>query len=382
VGNEEPLATGGPRGAAIGLPPEHPTIASLLRKAGYQTGLVGKWHMGVLPNFGPLKSGYDHFWGIRTGGVDYFTHKSGVLPNGQDDLWDGDTSVAEAGYMTDLLADHAVSTIKTFAAARKPYFLSLHFTAPHWPWEGPTDQAESQRIRNIFDYDGGSMKTYAAMVTRLDQQVGRVLAAIDATGQASNTIVVFTSDNGGERFGFTWPFNGKKEELLEGGLRIPAILRWPGKVKPRTTSNQVAITMDWIPTFLAAAGAQADPAYPLDGIDLGPTLGGQTVSRKLYWRFKFNQQKAMRDGDMKFLEIAGNQFLFNVVDDPQERANLKARQPEVFARMVADYVAWESKMLPIDPASNSGPFGYADEVADHFGVRRPARPVPGAKPAQ
>lgn len=370
VGNEEPLTSGGNRATFIGLPPEHPTLASLLRKAGYQTALVGKWHLGLLPKFGPLQSGYDHFWGIRTGGVDYFTHQSNANDPKSTDLWDGDTHIEQAGYMTTLLGDQAVATIKRFAAARRPYLLSLHFTAPHWPWEGPGDLAEAQRLRDLFHYDGGSMKTYAEMVTALDQQVGRVLAAIEASGQAGNTIVIFTSDNGGERFGNTWPFTGRKEELLEGGIRVPAILRWPGRVRPRSTSNQVAITMDWIPTLLAAGGAVADPAYPLDGMDLGPTLAGQVTPRRLFWRFKYNQQKALRDGDMKFLEIAGNQFLFNVVADPMERANLKARQPEILQRMIAAHAAWNATMLPEDPASSTGPFGYADQVADHFGVKR------------
>jgi arylsulfatase A-like enzyme len=335
--------------------------------------------MGELPNFSPLKSGYDHFWGIRSGGVDYFTHKS---VGGMNDLWDGDTNIERSGYLTNLLGDQAVDTIKLFAAARRPYLLSLHFTAPHWPWEGPTDQAESQRIRDLFDYDGGSMRIYASMVMRLDEQVGRVLAAIEATGQAGNTIVIFTSDNGGERFGNTWPFTGRKEELLEGGLRIPAVLRWPGRVRPGSTTNQVAISMDWLPTLVAAARGSLDPAYPPDGIDLGPALAGKLQTRKLYWRFKFNQQKAMRDGDMKFLEIAGNQFLFNVVDDPMERANLKARQPDVFRRMVAEHTAWNAIMLPEDPASTSGPFAYADDIADHFGVRRPVQPASAPRPSR
>lgn len=364
VGNEEPLNGARPE---IGLPPEHPTLASLLRKAGYQTALVGKWHLGELPNFGPMQSGYDHFWGIRSGGVDYFSHKS---TTGVNDLWDGNTNVERTGYVTDLLGYQAVQTIQRMAAVRRPYLLSLHFTAPHWPWEGPMDEAESKRIQNLFHYDGGSMKTYAAMVTRLDEQVGRVLAAIERSGQAGNTIVVFTSDNGGERFGNTWPFTGRKEELLEGGLRIPAIVRWPGHARARSTNNQVAITMDWVPTFLAAAGGAGDAAYPLDGIDLGPSLAGKLQARKLFWRFKYNQQRAMRDGDMKFLEIAGNRFLFNVVEDSLERGNLKTRQPDVFERMMKEYEAWHATMLPIDPASNTGPFGYADQVADHFGVVR------------
>lgn len=374
VGNEEPLNGSRPN---IGLPPEHPTIASLLRKAGYQTALIGKWHLGDLPNFGPLKSGYDHFWGIRSGGVDYFSHKS---PAGKGDLWDGDTNIERTGYLTNLLGDQAADTIRRLAAARRPYLLSLHFTAPHWPWEGPTDEAESKRIRNLFHYDGGSMKTYASMVTQLDQNVGRVLAAIEATGQTQNTIVIFTSDNGGERFGNTWPFTGRKTELLEGGLRIPAIVRWPGRVRPRSTNNQVAITMDWVPTLLAAAGTAPDPAVPLDGIDLGPALAGKLQTRKLFWRYKFNHQKAMRDGDMKFLAIAGSQFLFNLLDDPMERANLKARQPEVFQRMVSEHAAWNLAMLPEDPNSFTGPFAYGDELADHFGVQRPSFPAAAPKP--
>ena len=132
--------------------------------------------------------------------------------------------------------------------------------------------------------------------------MGRVVAAIEGGGKAGNTIVIFTSDNGGERFGNTWPFSGRKLELLEGGVRVPAILRWPGRVRPRSVTNQVAITMDWVPTLLAAAGAEPDRAYALDGIDLAPTLNGAVVPRALYWRFRFNQQKALREGDMKFLE--------------------------------------------------------------------------------
>jgi hypothetical protein len=134
--------------------------------------------------------------------------------------------------------------------------------------------------------------------------------------------------------------------------------------------------------LVAAARDSLDPAYPPDGIDLGPALAGKLQTRKLYWRFKFNQQKAMRDGDMKFLEIAGNQFLFNVVDDPMERANLKARQPDVFRRMVAEHTAWNATMLPEDPASTSGPFAYADDIADHFGVRRPVQPASAPRPSR
>jgi arylsulfatase A-like enzyme len=371
VGLEEPISYGSQQG----LPPEHPTLPSLLKKAGYGTALIGKWHLGGLPNFGPLQSGYDHFWGFRWGALDYFTHKYGIATSDTDDLWNEDVQIHQVGYLTDLMGDQAVKMIGDYAAHSQPFLLSLHFNAPHWPWEGPEDEAESQRIREMADHDGGSMKTYAAMVTRMDFQVGRVLKALADNRIANNTIVVFTSDNGGERFADTWPFTGKKMELLEGGMRIPALVRWPGHIKPGTTTDQVAITMDWLPTFLAAAGAQADPAYPPDGINLLPQLtqGAAPVSRRLYWRYHFNSQRAMREGDMKYLRINGNEFLFNVVEDPLERANLKNRQPDVFKRMVATYEEWNSTMLPDMNGVSSGPLGFADQVADHFGVARPAR---------
>jgi arylsulfatase A-like enzyme len=375
VGLAEPLGAGNPN---LGLPPEHPTLPSLLRQAGYSTTLLGKWHLGSLPNFSPLKSGYDHFWGFRGGGVDYFTHKPGVGPNSAIDLWDDDAPVDQAGYLTTLLGDRAVKTVSDYAAARKPFLLSLHFNAPHWPWEGPQDEAESQRIRALVDYDGGSLKTFASMVTALDAQVGRVLQTLASTGIANNTIVIFTSDNGGERFADTWPFTGKKTELLEGGLRIPALVRWPGRIRAGSTTQQVAISMDWLPTLLAAAGTKPDPAYPSDGMSLLPTLtqNAAPVSRKLYWRYNEKSQHATRDGDMKYLKIRENTFLFNVVDDPLERANLRNRQPEVYRRLVQDYENWNATMLPEQPRPNGG--FTADQLADHFGNERPAGPPPGA----
>jgi arylsulfatase A-like enzyme len=368
VGLEEPMRNT----TEIGLPPTHPTLPSLLKKAGYGTTLIGKWHLGLLPKYGPHQSGYDHFWGFRGGGLDYFTHKSGIANTNTDDLWDEDAPIHQTGYLTDLFGDRAVKVITDYAAARRPFFLSLHFNAPHWPWEGPNDQAESQRITSLFDRDGGSMKTYERMVLEMDAQVGRVVQALDSTGLANNTIVIFTSDNGGERFANTWPFTGKKTELLEGGLRIPAVIAWPGKIPAGHTTPQVGITMDWVATLLAAAGLAPDPAYPLDGMNLLPqlTANAAPVPRSLFWRYHYNQQRAHRDGDMKYLRIAGNEFLFNVADDPLERANLKHRQPEVFSRMLADYEAWNAGMLPDIPEISSGPLGYADELADHFGVER------------
>ncbi len=363
LGLEEPLAGK----AHVGLPPEHPTLPSLLRDAGYATALIGKWHLGVLPSFGPLKSGYDRFWGIRSGASDYFTH---LNSRGAPDLWDGDVPVERNGYLTDLLGDRAVETVNEHATAKKPFFLSLHFNAPHWPWVAHGDEDESERLRggNLRHYDGGTMRTYARMVQAMDTQIGRVLQALDVNGIADDTIVVFTSDNGGERFSDTWPFSGVKTELLEGGLRVPAVMCWPNGLKAGLVSDQVMATMDWLPTLLDAAGTAPAPGYAPDGTNLLPILTGTapTAERTLFWRYKANEQAAMRDGPYKYLKLRNNTFLFDVVQDPRERANLKTRLPEVYAGMVTRWEAWAATMLPVIPDSFAEVFTAAD-LADHIG---------------
>ena len=367
VGLEEPLA-----GRDIGLPPSHPTLPSLLRKAGYSTSLIGKWHLGALPKYGPLLSGYDRFWGFRGGGVNYFTHEFA----GQPDLWDDDREVKEPGYLTDLLGQRAVDAIQGYARASVPFFMSLHFNAPHFPWQGPGDESEARIVTSadgkrsdIFDFDHGSMATFAKMVTAMDAQIGRILSTLDDLHLAQDTIVIFTSDNGGERYSDTWPFTGKKTELLEGGLRIPAIIRWPGKVSAGNISEQVMISMDWLPTLLAMAGAKPDPLYPPDGIDLGFVFKGEPpVARTLCWRYLNLAQEACRSGDWKYLKILDNSFLFNVVDDPLERSNMKARRPDIYHDLVRKYKKWDQQMLPLDPASYTSGFS-GNDLADHFGVK-------------
>src|SRR5579872_2010967 len=382
IGLEEPLVL-----RDVGLPPEHPTLPSLLKKSGYGTTLVGKWHLGQLPKFGPLESGYDHFYGFRGGALDYYTHA-----NRGDDLWEDDVQVHQMGYLTDLLGSRAVEVVNGYAKAGHPFLLSLHFNAPHWPWEAPGDEVESKRLfaagRGLGDFDGGSQGTYRRMIQEMDLQIGRVMEALRANGLAENTIVVFTSDNGGERFADTWPFTGRKTELLEGGLRIPAIISWPARIPQGRTTEQVAITMDWMPTLLAAAGAAVDAAYPSDGINLLPVLeqGAPVVTRKLFWRYKANAQRAVRDGDYKYLKILDNTFLFNVVEDPMERANLKERRKDIYDRITAEWYAWNATMLPeIDESSTDNFTG--GQLADHIGTPKTSgkadNPVsPKTPPAQ
>ncbi len=381
LGLEEPLAS-----RDVGLPPDQTTLPSLLKKAGYGTTLVGKWHLGQLPKFGPLQSGYDHFYGFRGHSVDYFTHA-----NLKDDLWDDDVPVHQMGYLTDLLGSRAVDVVNAYAKSNRPFLISLHFNAPHWPWEAPGDEAESNRLRSassLFDFDGGTQKTYQRMIEEMDLQIGRVLTALQTNGLAENTIVVFTSDNGGERFADTWPFTGRKTELLEGGLRIPAIISWPAHIPQGRTTDQVAITMDWLPTLLTAAGVSSEPAFPTDGMSLLPMLtqNAAPVERKLFWRYKANAQRAARDGDYKYLKILDNTFLFNVVEDPMERANLKERRKDIYDRITAEWYAWNATMLPEIDESFSDNF-TGRQLADHIGTPKASgkadNPVsPKTPPAQ
>ncbi len=358
-GADEPVATRVRGNPVLGLPPAHPTMPSLLAAAGYSTALAGKWHLGFPPHFGPLQSGYQEFFGVMSGGVDYFTHCDSA---GVHDLCEGEAAVKKPGYLTDLISDRAVDYIGR-QKSRNPFLLSVHYTAPHWPWETRDDESVANSIEKIIHTDGGSVDTYLRMIHHMDEGIGRIVDALKSIGAAENTIIVFTSDNGGERFSDTWPLVGKKMDLLEGGIRVPYIVRWPAKVKAGGTTAQLAMTMDWMPTFLEATGAKAHPDYPLDGVSLLPVLKDPKVAiaRDLFWRMKFRGQKAMRSGDWKYFANEDGEFLFDLSKDQRERANLAKREAGRLAQMRETFQAWEKSVPPIPAdAMFSIPYTRAD----------------------
>jgi len=342
---EEPLASA--HGDKIlGLPPGHPTLPSLLRDAGYATALVGKWHLGYPPHFGPRKSGYDEFYGFHAGGADYFAHCD---PRGRPDFWENETAIEEDGYLTDLLSRRAADFVER-QSAEQPFLLSLHYSAPHWPWLTRDDREESRRIGGFGKHtDGGSLATYQRMIHHMDEGIGWVLDALEKKGMADNTLVVFTSDNGGERFSNNWPFVGQKMDLLEGGIRVPLLARWPARIAAGGVSDTPNLTMDWTATFLEAAGAQAQADYPLDGRSLLPLFAEPqwNPERDLCWRMKHRAQRALVRGDWKYLQVEGVEYLFNVAQDPRERANLREREPERLAELRAAWNAWDAGLPPI-----------------------------------
>lgn len=342
---EEPLASAyGDK--ILGLPPDIPTIPSLLAAAGYRTALIGKWHLGSPPLFGPRKSGYQEFFGFHGGGIDYFAHTG---PRGGADLWENETPIERDGYLTDLLSSKAVEFVES-QTPDKPFFLSLHYSAPHWPWLTRNDVAESEYTKGAGCHpDGGSIETYQKMIHHMDEGIGWLLDALEKRGLADDTLVIFTSDNGGERFSNNWPLYGEKMDLLEGGIRVPVLARWPGRIAPGLVSDCPNITMDWSATILAAAGVAEAPGHPLDGVDLSPLFTDVSWRRPadLCWRMKHRQQRALVRGDWKYYHQDGHDFLFNLKEDARERANLARRFPDMLAELQQAWSEWNLKLPPI-----------------------------------
>jgi arylsulfatase A-like enzyme len=348
IGLVEPLRWSDRERPEIGLPPAFPTLPALLRQSGYHTALIGKWHLGYLPHYGPLKSGYDEFFGVMGGYTGYYTH---IGDNDALDFYEGETPIDRQGYVTDLLTERATAWVKGASAAAEPYFLSLHYTAPHWPWSAPSVEAAArvrETVRAEFT-EGGSTRIYGEMMQILDAGIGRVLEAVRNAPGGREPLVLFTSDNGGERFSKIWPFVGRKFDLLEGGLRVPQICWWPGHIAAGQVTGQVTITMDLTATCLAAAGVAPSPDYPHDGVDLLPHLTGAVpeAERILYWRMGNRQQRAVRSGDRKYLKVADREFLFDLAYDPRERGDLAKKDPELLAELRDLWEAWDRDMLPI-----------------------------------
>ncbi len=327
----------------VGLEPQQPTIASRLKEAGYHTALIGKWHLGFRPEWGPNAHGFDEFFGILAGAADYHLHKNGL---GEPALYENLTPVQRNGYLTDLFTERAVSYIKRRRTA--PFYLSLHYTAPHWPWQdrsgGEKVVFTDKTIEPITMGGGGSLKMYAEMMRILDDGVGSVMRVLKATGLEKNTLVIFTSDNGGERFSYQWPFSGEKGDLREGGIRVPAIVRWPAVVSPKRVTNQMAITMDWTATILAAA--QAPDVRSLDGTDLLPVITGSKAvqERTFFWRI--GDQDAVRHGRWKYLRDGEQRLLFDLSTDQHEQANFSNKSRDVLDRLTVEFENWNQQMLP------------------------------------
>ncbi|NEB81045.1 sulfatase-like hydrolase/transferase [Streptomyces sp. SID14478] len=351
-GLAEPIAD-----RSVGLDPHHPTLASLLRGAGYATALIGKWHCGYLPDYSPTKSGWDEFFGNFGGALEYYS-KLGL--GGEYDLYEGDVREGDAEYK-DLRYYTRILTERASAYVRRdhgdqPWLLNLNFTTPHWPWIADGDKEESaevvRRIRAgdgqaLFHNDGGSVEKYTEMVQDLDRSVGQVLAALRDSGQEQDTLVFFASDNGGERFSYNWPLSGNKASLQEGGIRVPTIVRWPARIDGGQVSHEPVFTPDWTATLLEIGGARPDKAHPLDGTSLAGYLlrGAELPERDLFWRVR--GERAVRRGDWKYYRgKSGTDQLFDLSADRREQADRAADEPALLAELKAVWERTDKELLP------------------------------------
>jgi len=338
----------GPSIKEPGLPVEETSIARMLKNNGYATALIGKWHLGYKPEFSPLAHGFDEFFGILSGNVDHYSHQE---INGEHNLREQDKETFVEGYLTEHLARRSVDFINTIGRQKdKPFFLYLAFNAVHWPFQ-PPDRPDT--VRNRETWLTGTRQDYIRMMQSVDTAVGQVLDTLDQQGAGKDTLVIFTSDNGGERLSDQGPYFNTKGTLWEGGIHVPGLVRWPAALPKGKVTNQAAITMDWTATILAAAGVKPERAP--DGINLLPMLQGKqpVQDRTLCWRIDragFRQQ-AIRMGKWKLVTqpTSVNLLLFDLERDPGERRNLFYEQQDKATELRAKLVEWDQEMNQSKP---------------------------------
>jgi arylsulfatase A len=340
---------------AFGLPPGETTIAQMLKAAGYATGAFGKWHLGYQPEHNPTRRGFDEYFGVLLGHADFYRYN---YFDGTYCLRDGEQPVKAEGYLTDLINERAVQFVRRHAG--QPFFLYIPHLAVHAPFQPPGRPLPAVTKENMYD---GTRRDYAAMLEKVDEGVGLLLAELEKQGVLDNTLFVLSSDNGGERLSDNSPLFNHKQTLWEGGIRVPCLMRWPARLPRGKLVHQPAITMDLTATFLAASqvagtlrvpsdvnGTRSVPTTEreLDGINLLPILTGEQPheERTFCWRVNRaqRQQKAIRHGDWKYVNDGGVDLLFNLQDDIGERRDLGYRNQSIVAELKAKLKAWEDEM--------------------------------------
>jgi arylsulfatase A-like enzyme len=327
---------------ALGLPLSETTIADRLKSASYATGAFGKWHLGFKDEYNPTKRGFDEFFGELLGHADYYKHS---YYDGTYALREGLKPVKAEGYFTDLVNERATKFIRDHA--KQPFFLYVPHLAVHAPYQTP-DAPETPMVTKETMHHG-SRAIYKAMVERIDRGVGMMLTELEKQGLADNTLVVFSSDNGGERFSRNDPLFHHKATVWEGGIRVPCLMRWPKQLKKGKVTAQMAITMDLHATFLAAAGITTPAPKALDGVNLLPLLVSDTapLERTFFWRIDRSnrKQRAIRQGPWKYINDGNTMdLLFNLDQDISERTDLGYQYPKILEDLKSKLKVWEAEM--------------------------------------
>lgn len=343
---EAPLGALGEKDWDRGLTPTGRSLPQLMKNAGYATALVGKWHLGWKPAFSPNAHGFDDFFGFKSGFIDYYQHTTVADSPLQAELFENDRPVDVPGYLTDLITDRTIRTIE--AHRGEPFFIDVAYNAPHWPYQRPDQPSVARdRARHLlpFDTDTSTRADYVTMVERVDDGVGKILATLDRLGLTRNTIVIFTNDNGGEWLSHGGPLFHRKGSVWEGGIRVPALIKWPARLPAGRVSHQAGITMDLTASILTAASASLPSDLRLDGIDLFPILAGTVPERPrtLFWRVQgARTQAAVREGDWKLVVDQARPLLFDLSRDVGERTDVIAAHTDVATRLRAALTAWQT----------------------------------------
>lgn len=330
-------------GAEMGLPVEEVTMGDVLKGQGYATAFYGKWHLGGADRFHPTKRGFDEFYGFRGGARSYFPYDD-PPEDVMNKMERGFANFEEQkGYLTDALAEESLKFMEANAEAKKPFFVFLSFNAVHTPMDAT--EADLAQFPDLT----GNRKIVAAMTLALDRAAGKVLQKLNDLGIAENTLVVFTNDNGGpsDRNGSSnLPLSGLKSTHLEGGIRVPFVMKWPGKIKPGSTYDFPVSTFDLLPTFLAASGGDARALKEVDGVDLMPYVNEANTNRPhevLFW--KRDARAAIRRGDWKLIRFPDRPAeLFYLPEDIAELNNLADDEPQRYREMYKELFQWETTL--------------------------------------
>ncbi len=343
----------------LGLDPREPTIGDHLRRSGYTNTAVGKWDMGQAKRFLPMQRGFDSFYGHGNNGIDYYTHERYGIPSM---FRDNELTEKDKGtYATYLFEREALNFLEA-NSGKRPFFLYLAFNAPHsgssYPEvEGgprPGVQAPEEEVAKFRDkVSTEPLARYYAAVSIMDRSIGKVLDAIEKSGEKNNTLIFFLSDNGGSGNGGNAPLRGHKGQMWEGGIRDPFIVRWPGKIPAGVVTDEFITSLEILPTVLAATGATVPADLKLDGFDILPTLRGEKPSPRTQMFWQRRGDKAARIGKYKWVDTPKGKGLFDLETDLGEEHDLSAEKPEILKKLTDAFAAWQAEM---DASEPRGPF--------------------------
>lgn len=344
----------------LGLDVREQTVGDVLKRAGYRTGIVGKWDMGQARRFLPLQRGFDFFYGHGNNGIDYYTHERYGVPS----MFCGNhrTDVDKGTYATDLFRREALRFIRE--SKDRPWFLYLAFNAPHSAStfaSGPGEKKASEGVqapeRYIAMYRGKvaneKLARYYGAVTCMDDALGEIVTHLEQSGQHTNTLVIFFSDNGGALNGGNAPLKGQKGTMWEGGIRVPFVAWWPKHLPAGKVTDEFLTSLEILPTLAGVGSATVPPQVKLDGFNMLPVLRCDIKSPRgeMFWQRRGD--KAARLGQWKWVQSEKGGGLFDLAADPGETKDLSAAKPEVLARLKSRFAAWREEM---DAAEPRGPF--------------------------